>query len=1339
MQTSILSRKQFYEELSNLPREDLVEIINEQNPNLMGHVERIEYVFKHKLTHLTWSDGTPIEGRPVTNYELALLVDPPFQVDPELTSMGLTSEEQYSVHIASDPVMWSRSYLNASPRAYQIWMMRHPNTRKVLRAGRRLGKSWTMAVIMLWWAFTRNKNKILVMAPMKSHVELLYKAVVEMVTDKNAIPAVQESITRKVTAPQYKIEFSNGSQISFFTTGMKSGGKCLTPDHDILTRDGWKPVADVEENETILAWDGDKYLWSDVSESHEYDFDGELVAHSGKQVSFRVTPNHKFATKTRAPGSEWRDTYAEDLKDYYIPTGANPVMRPNWTYSNAELELWGWWLAEGSGFIGKMARISQVKEHGRRRIVELAETLGLHYTTPQKEIRVQWTPPIFSGTNAYNKFIPRDLFDECNIGALLDGLLGGDGWMREKGWEYSSSSRQLAEDVQELGVRIGLRANLREKNISYRPVGGGLPNRHWIVSGYDYKQSVLDKDNLHREPYSGKVHCVTVPDVGYFVTRHNGLVHVTGNSDVARGQEAHLIILDELDYMGPDDLDAIYVMLQDTDLEIGEEKSEEYQKVLIGASTPTGLRGKFWDWCFPAGTNISLADSFKPIEEIEPGDEVLNQFGELEPVVRLYQREYDGPTTSIKLNGHYPLTATSEHPHIIKRNDQELVVAASDVHEGDFMKVPFRAARDESELQKKLSEYIEPSAECRVIERLREAGVCFVDIDKILNRSKGFSAKKYAKFKHNGYWVDPRRVRTKEAAAIHYEFVKKQSNLKALGLFLAEGSVLFEDGCARRSVWTFNSQESDLVQEVVDFMANLGLTVKVVDKTDIDNSVDVISYCAPFAVLMDAMIGRKTQKRVPSFLDSASIEQQNSFIDGVLAGDAHFITPMRWALGLSAREAIIDLYQIMLKRGEFVSLGRQDRADRRPVFLLSNRMNRADIEWSLDGVWLKVIGTEDGVYKGKVYNFETRDTHTYVAESMATHNCHDERFTEFWFPSLVNPGFKKSTEDDFRAEYDEMAYRHEVEADWGESAEGVYPRRYVDAAFLSGKEVAEPDDDIFRVKELSDWDWNKNPVWLSTQSKFVMGVDWDKFGAGPNICVLEIVPADHEDKRFAGRARIAFREEIKRSEFVLIEAVERIKFLNGIFKPEWIYVDRGYGEVQVELLHQAGIENPGTGLRHKVKGIAFGGSVEMRDPATKQLVKKEAKPFMVENLRWMLEREMLALPSSDDVLWEQLAHYIVMSVSVYGLPRFQMADPKMPDHAHDALLLACLAYKQNYDELMKKKISRMAIAVPNAGFMPLAETDPSRDEDQESPRTRRTRSMSAKLGGRSRTIKRQMF
>ena len=166
-------REEFLDRVSALDRDEILAIIKEQNPELVKHVNRIEYVFSKKLRHLNWPDGTQIDGRPLTNFELALLVDPPFEIEPDLTDMGLTAEQQFQYHIASDPVLWARHVLGAQPRAYQILIMRHPRTRKVLRAGRRLGKTFTMAVSMLHYAYTHVYGRVLVIAPMKSHVELI--------------------------------------------------------------------------------------------------------------------------------------------------------------------------------------------------------------------------------------------------------------------------------------------------------------------------------------------------------------------------------------------------------------------------------------------------------------------------------------------------------------------------------------------------------------------------------------------------------------------------------------------------------------------------------------------------------------------------------------------------------------------------------------------------------------------------------------------------------------------------------------------------------------------------------------------------------------------------------------------------------------------------------------------------------------------------------------------------------------------------------------------------------------------------------------------------------------
>lgn len=78
---------EFRKQLEELSREDLLEIINAQEPEYIKQVNRIEWVFKNKLKHLNWIDGTPVEERQFTNRELALLIDEPFEVDNNLLNM----------------------------------------------------------------------------------------------------------------------------------------------------------------------------------------------------------------------------------------------------------------------------------------------------------------------------------------------------------------------------------------------------------------------------------------------------------------------------------------------------------------------------------------------------------------------------------------------------------------------------------------------------------------------------------------------------------------------------------------------------------------------------------------------------------------------------------------------------------------------------------------------------------------------------------------------------------------------------------------------------------------------------------------------------------------------------------------------------------------------------------------------------------------------------------------------------------------------------------------------------------------------------------------------------
>jgi intein/homing endonuclease len=1274
--------QKFREALEGLSREDLFEIIKDQDPELIKQINRIEWVFENKLNHISWSDGTPVIERKLTNRELALLVDEPFEMDLDLLAAGVSAEHQRQLHISKDPVVWAKQFLGAELRVYQILILRDPGLRKVLRAGRRLGKTFSLAIMLLHYSYTHKDGRSLVIAPMKTQVELIYQEILR-IASKNEV--VTNSITRKVTSPQFMIQFSNGSTIRFFTSGMKSGGKCLTPDHEVLTTNGWKNVNQINVGEEILSWKDGQYFWDTVNNFWEYDYDNNLVVHDGKQISFSVTNNHKFAAKTRAPGSKWKDVQADNLKDYYIPTGSiSPVAPSTNIFSKEELEIWGWWLSEGSGYIGKMSRISQTKIYGRERVCQLANTLNIHYTTPKKEIRIKWKPPIFSGINAYDKFIPRELMTENNLQGLLDGLLSGDGWIRRDGWEYSSSSYQLACDVQEIAVRLGLRANIREKNILYTPVKGGKPNRHWVVSAYPKTESILSKDNLKKIHYKGKVYCVTVPNTGYFLTRHNGLVHVTGNSDVARGQEAHLIVLDEMDYMHADDLDALYAMLQKT-------AEDQPDKVMIGASTPTGRRERFWEWCrsprftefwfpsycFDPKTLITMADgSFKYINEINIGDRVLTEKGP-KKVTRTFERQFDGEIFNVKTYGsNCDLLVTGEHPFLAAKRIRRQSKYDWDWTDVSQLQIPSRRNTSSGHVIKSI-----------------------IDIEEI---DKKIDLLKY--FNEELIEIDDNRVQLKKIHKGGRKFINSlpryidlDNNLATLlGWYTAEGHLESKDEVNGYKTigWTLSKKENieiETIEKALDYLSagKLNLTYRK------DNdSVCLRLNNGPLALLFNLLVGRgSTIKELHPIIMKSPKEFQNTFLQSYGQGDGYFSKSNSIVFRTSSK-LLAKQIQIMCTRvnNNYPSISRS----KQPIRAINKKYREyvvSDtyaIEWQLNqdkinigkkyldnGEYALLLKSKDLVqYSGLVYNFEVEDTNSYIANGLLVHNC--------------NPYFSKEQEEEFREQYSPSGYRHEIEADWGEDSEGVYPRKFVDRAFISPS-------------------WDYTPEITSARSFHTIGVDWDKYGAGTNIVIVETCAENYEDTRFRGKSRICYREEIPRSEYTLTKAVDRIIELNRAFNPKHIYVDRGYGEVQVELLKKYGVENPYSGLRDKVKGISFGESIDVRDPYTKLMIKKEMKPFMVDNLRQFLEKERILIPESDEEIYMQLISYVVIRTTQTGRPVFEAAGSAM-DHAHDALMLALLAITQNYGEFSQGNYATRTESFSNEFFMPKQNNSDSEDD-----------------------------
>jgi hypothetical protein len=176
-----------------------------------------------------------------------------------------------------------------------------------------------------------------------------------------------------------------------------------------------------------------------------------------------------------------------------------------------------------------------------------------------------------------------------------------------------------------------------------------------------------------------------------------------------------------------------------------------------------------------------------------------------------------------------------------------------------------------------------------------------------------------------------------------------------------------------------------------------------------------------------------------------------------------------------------------------------------------------------------------------------------------------------------------------------------------------------------------------------------------------MGVDWDKYGASPNICVLEINPVDNL------HYQVIYREETEKSQYTLDFAVKRVLELNKVFHPAYIYVDRGYGELQYEQLRMAGLNH--------VKGIVYNGNTEFYDARTQSMGKVPTKHAMVNIMQWMFEKGLVKLPTNDPILIKQLQLYRVEKITPTGIPVYSTKD----DHAVCAFMMALFALVENFN------------------------------------------------------------
>ena len=313
-----------------------------------------------------------------------------------------------------------------------------------------------------------------------------------------------------------------------------------------------------------------------------------------------------------------------------------------------------------------------------------------------------------------------------------------------------------------------------------------------------------------------------------------------------------------------------------------------------------------------------------------------------------------------------------------------------------------------------------------------------------------------------------------------------------------------------------------------------------------------------------------------------------------------------------------------------------------------------------------------------------------VTTAVETRDEKGNGWTEVYAPSIVNkellkmnPVTEQTYLQDIKDELSELRYDQEVMAEFGDEEMGVYQKRFLQAAVRAGIDAQ------YRYVDLNDREAIEE-IKRHRTGPIVLGVDWDKVQAGTTMVAVQL------DKNFINaegqmepKFKVLFRIEIPKTQFTYTNAVNKIIELNDAFDFDWIAVDRGYGETQIEMLHRYGIENPETGLHDKVVGYQLGEKIEVRDPHTHKLDRKPLKPFMVNNSVIVFEKEKMVFDPTDKQILEQFEGYRIKSISVTGLPTYSDDN----EHAVDAVNLSLLIMEQKYGSLFKTVITSKILSL----------------------------------------------